>query len=193
MKFNEITHIIMADVYENDALGKYDIKFHNMKVTWKGIDYQYHSSGLCRQVYISPDQKFVLKIPIEHSDNIGVYTQNEIAIFGWKYLTWSIKHNLLEFLAYKQCPKKFKKWFAKTELLDNCWLKQEFVQVERVSGFGPDIREIGRKSNGQICLFDYDPIINGECYTSPFRSESFEEVVFNEFKYQQVIDCLKKI
>lgn len=41
----------MADCF-SDQVGKYDVKFHNSMVEYNGDEYKYHSSGLCRQVYI---------------------------------------------------------------------------------------------------------------------------------------------
>lgn len=101
MKLDNISHIIMANSLNNELEGRYEFKFHNSKVEYKGEEYLYHSSGLCRQVFISPDKKFVLKIPVEQCDRIGVYTPKIIVEQDWKYLEWSIKHNLLEWKAYR--------------------------------------------------------------------------------------------
>src|SRR5690349_1257961 len=82
--------------------GFYKLAQHGSYLEYDGIRYEYHSSGLCREVFISPDGKSVIKIPVD------LYPFN-------------IAHNLLEVKCYQDAPKKYKKYLAKTELLDFGW------------------------------------------------------------------------
>jgi len=149
---------ILLDNFQDES-GKYDVKFHNTSVEYKGIEYKYHSSGLCRIVYIDPDKKFVLKIPNHDLYDEQLYEFDPNFILSWIKLPWSVRHNFLEFWAYEQCPDELKPWLAKTELIDHGWLKQEYVEV--VDAYiDVNFREIGIKENGQKCLFDFDPLID---------------------------------
>lgn len=64
MKFEQFDHIICADAKMDEFAGKYDVRFHNSVLEWNGEKFKYHSSGLCRQVYISEDRTFVIKVPV---------------------------------------------------------------------------------------------------------------------------------
>lgn len=151
----KIEHIITA-ANQRDDLGRYEIKFHNSHVTYKGVDYTYLSSGLCREVYISPCRTFVLKVPVHELYEPKIVDFEKVEWFG---ISWNIRHNLLEHWAYVNCPDEFKREFAHTELLEFGWLKQEYVDVKRVD-LTHNFREIGiRPLDGSQCLFDFDPLI----------------------------------
>lgn len=141
--------------------GHYNIVKHGESFEFDGQKYTYWSSGLCREVYKSECGKFVIKVPYNYS-----YYQedwNELLKNGeFRYADVSIKHNYYEAIAYKSCPKKYKKHLAKTQLLPNCWIKQEFVEVIKLSGFGADLREIGKREDGSFCIFDFDPLLNSD-------------------------------
>lgn len=191
MKFN-ITHAIFEDA-SNDALGRYDVRFHNTKIVYKGIEYRYHSSGKCRSVYADPDKKFVLKIPIEHcGSSNGVWDKDMLDDMGWKFMEWSLKHNILEALAYEQCPKEFRKFFARTKLINHGWVKQEFVDVYDFHYGDHNFRELGVRKNGTLCLFDFDPIIDGETYGSWIKSDSLSKVMFGTELFEKVVTTIKK-
>jgi len=174
--------------YAIDALydGVYLIQHHGKEVEHNGVVYTYHSSGLCRQVYVDPDRKFVLKIPII-ADYIGEVEKQ------WKWLEWPIKHNILEALAYEQCPDELKGYFAKTELLSNCWIKQEFVKVLPTHFADHTFREYGVREDGSICLFDYDPIIQTESYAYGLQSSKFEDVEFTLHDFTRVVNKLNSL
>lgn len=192
MKIDIITHAIFDDA-SNDVLGRYDVRFHNTKIVYKGTEYRYHSSGICRSVYVDPNKKFVLKIPIEHcGSSNGVWNKEMIDDMGWKFMEWSLKHNILEALAYAQCPKEFKKYFARTKLINHGWVKQEFVDVYDFHHGDSNFREIGVKKNGALCLFDFDPIIKGETYGSPVKSNSLSDVVFRTDLFESVVKPIKE-
>lgn len=192
MRFEQFNHIICTDARTDQFAGKYDIKFHNSELEWNGERFKYHSSGLCRQVYVSEDRTFVIKVPVADIYDLSYLDSDVLDALRWKHLDWPIKHNILEALAYEQCPEYFKKYFAKTELLDHGWIKQEFVEVFDFI-HSHDLRELGRKYDGQICLFDYDPIINCESILSPTCNSHLEEVQFTRYQYEKIVNIIKKI
>lgn len=163
-----------------DALydGVYEVHRHSSKIEYDGVIYTYHSSGLCRLVYVDPDRKFVLKIPIIENELIGELEKE------WPYLHWSIKHNVLEALVYEQCPDDLKEYFAETELLPNCWVKQEFVEVHPIYTGRHQFREYGKRKDGSVCLFDYDPLISND--------DELDDV-WDRSSYLRVINILKPI
>lgn len=177
--------IIILDNYQDDS-GKYELKFHNSSVNYKGVDYKYHSSGLCRIVYVDPGKKFVLKIPNRDLYDSETYNFDPTNLLSWTELPWSVRHNFLEYWAYQQCPKKLRKWFAKTELLEFGWLKQEFVEVFDVN-ISHRFREAGRKLNGQVCLFDFDPLISHDDDPIPERLERSYLRIIKQLKSNKVI------
>lgn len=152
---DEVSAITVSmDLNNRSSDGYYNLIKSGYSFDYKGKVYTYHSSGLCREVYKSDCGKFVIKVPlvdgfehdeIEHMFNSGNY----------KYLPLPVRHNYYEYKAYEDCPKQFKKFLAKTELLPNCWIKQEFVEVKKCL-YSPEIREIGMRKNGSYCIFDFD-------------------------------------
>lgn len=158
---DRIEHIITAGVHFTDDLGKYNIRYDGKVITYKGVDYTYFSSGLCREVFISPCRTFVLKVPVHELYEPKIVDFNSV---DWFELSWPIRHNILEFWTYEICPFEFKHEFAHTELLDFGWLKQEYVDVHRID-LTHNFREIGvRPLDGSKCIFDFDPLI-GQDFT----------------------------
>ena len=140
--------------------GHYEIIKHGQSFKYDGKEYTYHSSGLARCVYISHCGNFVIKVPIgsnfESEKELAMHLEKNL-----KYADPSITHNYGEAMAYKDCPDEFKVFLAKSELLPNCWVKQEFVEVVKCGFTGRhDLREIGRRKDGSICIFDFDPLLD---------------------------------
>ena len=188
MKFEQINHIIFFDAKASDFDGKYNLKFSHHELEYNGEKFKYHNSGLCRNVFISEDKTFVIKVPVPDGDlYLG---PNDLDDLKWKFLHWSAQHNILEYLAYEQCPEDLKPYFAKTELLDHGWIKQEYVEVFKVN-YSYDLRELGRKKDGQICLFDYDPIIGIESYCSPFRNTKLEDIQFARHQFEKIVKIIE--
>lgn len=184
----KIEHIIFVGASNEDLDGKYDIQLHNMHVEFNGERYEYISSGLCREVYISPCRTFVLKIPVSHCWD---YYISDPEFLDWKCIEWSAKHNILEAMAYEQCPDDLKSWFAKSELLPCGWVKQEYVDVFPFK-YSPEMRELGRRmETDEVCLFDYDPLIGHERNVSWCKSETQNEVNFTRKDYEKIIEILK--
>ena len=158
---NIITHIITAnDLNDDRYVGKYDISMHGSKLIYEQKEYEYISSGLCREVFISECGTYVLKAPyydmlhdLNEYEEIMEYIKGD----GFSNLPYAIKHNILEYEAYRLAPKNIKKYLAKTKLLSNGWVKQEFVNVKPIKGFSHKLREIGITLNNQTVIFDYDP------------------------------------
>jgi hypothetical protein len=186
MKFD---HIIFDSAKTADIEGRYDIQLHNMKLVWDGVEYTYHASGLCRSVYISPCKTFVLKVPYDHMA-VSSMMSYEHVIDIWRYMDVTAIHNVLEVIAYEQCPDDLKHWFAHSELLPMGWVKQEYVEVVPIR-YAHNMREVGiRPSTGQVCLFDYDYVIDGEMF-SP-REPHPDLIKFLPYAYERTIKILEK-
>lgn len=154
--------------------GYYDIKYHGNYFEFEGEKYTYHNSGLNRCVYLSEDGKWVIKVPI--SDGRDEKDIKEFVDFVTGKIDYhipdpSMAHNYYEAMAYKKCPKKFKKYLAKTYLLKNCWVKQEFVKVKQLHEYGISYghfwREVGITEDKRLVLFDYDPLLYKYVYRGP--------------------------
>lgn len=147
------------------AESRYEISRDRESFVFEGKSWEYHNSGLARCVYRSDCGKYVIKVP--YCDFIDQEDLDRFLNEDWRYADPSIHHNYGEAQAYKECPKEFKNHLAKTELLPNCWVRQEFVEVKSLSGCGADFREIGKREDGSYCIFDYDPLLRD------FRFEGF--------------------
>jgi len=161
--------------------GHYNIVKHGHCFEYGGQNYTYHNSGLARSVYVSDCGKYVIKVPntcyLSGYESLDEFLTEDM----FKYADASIQHNYYEAEAYKKCPKKFKKYLAKTELLPNCWVKQEFVEVKNCPFTGRhDLREIGVREDGSLCIFDFDPLLNDFVFTG-----------FNWEKLPKMIDDIK--
>lgn len=168
-----------------DHEGVYDLSKDGRVITYKEIPYTYHASGLYREVYLSDCKKWVLKIPVSELYD-GVMRKNDT-------LTLFAKHNILEAHSYENCPVIYKKYFAKTELVDYGWIIQEFVDVKPYS-HSPSIRELGVKDNGQVCLFDFDPVIEfamKEWIGSV--GESLPTDLSEWYNYERVVSLLREL
>lgn len=142
------------DLRHKDSDGFYDIIKHHDSFKFEGKKYKYHASGLCRSVYLSDCGKFVIKVAGADSVDFDPNSKD------FKYLDPRIHHNYYEAIAYAKCPDKYKKYLAKTELLPNCWIRQEFVNVIETYTGRHDFREIGQREDKSFCIFDYDPLLD---------------------------------
>jgi hypothetical protein len=155
--------------------GHYKIKKHGHSFEYEGVIYTYHGSGLARTVYRSDCGEFVIKVPnggyFEDAEELKEALEN-----NFRYSDCTIHHNLGEAKAYEDAPEEYKIFLAKTELLPNCWVKQEYVEVKTCSFTGMhDLREIGKRKDGTYCIFDYDPLLddfewNGHCNWERIKS-----------------------
>lgn len=180
----EIITITTENKLNNQAVlsdGHYNIIKHGHSFIYEDKLYTYHSSGLARTVYVSDCRKFVIKVPIgsyfEDEEELREHLSN-----NFRYADPSITHNVGEANAYKDCPEEYKTYLAKTELLPNCWVKQEFVEVLKCSFTGRhDLREIGRREDGSFCIFDYDPLLDDFVWDGRCNWEQIKRLV-NEIK-----------
>lgn len=160
-----VTHIITENhLNDDDYVGAYDISKHNETITYKGQKYTYHNSGLCRSVYRSLCGKFVIKTPTDCDiDTKQEYEDMMDAIKNrgkTYFVPISVNHNLYEYEAYAEAPPQMKKYLAKTDLLPNGWIKQEFVRVKKVPlVFDSSKREVGITKEGNYVIFDFDPFL----------------------------------
>lgn len=135
----------------------YEISKHGQKFVYDSKTWDYHNSGLARCVYRSDCGKFVIKVPIcSLFDELEI---DELLSTGLKYAGPSIHHNYYEAMAYDQCPEEYKPFLANTEILPNCWIRQEFVEVIKINTNRHDFREIGKREDGTYCIFDFDPLL----------------------------------
>lgn len=148
--------------------GHYNIEKHGQSFKYENKIFTYIASGLARVVYRSDCGNYVIKVPIggyfEDEEELKEHLTND-----FRYADCTITHNVGEARAYENAPKEYKTFLAKTELLPNCWVRQEFVEVVKCSFTGMhDFREIGKRKDGTFCIFDYNPLLdnfvwNGRC------------------------------
>ena len=139
------------DLRAKETDGYYNLLKHHHSFEFEGKAYEYHSSGLCRSVY--RHKNFVIKVA--NADSVDFDPNGP----DFKYLDPRIHHNYYEAIAYQECPDEYKKYLAKTELLPNCWVRQEFVKVLKTRTGRHDFREIGQRKDGSYCIFDFDPLL----------------------------------
>lgn len=152
-----VTHNLMWENHIAKA-GIYNIKKEGHSFEYDGKLWTYWNSGLAREVYMSDCGKWVIKVPISNyfqEKEIGEYL-DEL----YSCAPPSIQHNIGEAEAYAACPAEFKGCLAKTELLPNCWVRQEFVKVHEIFTGDHRFREIGQREDGSWCIFDYDPLLD---------------------------------
>ncbi len=157
--------------------GHYNIQNHGESFRYEDKVYTYHSSGLARVVYRSDCGKFVIKVPIGSTfhdmDSFEEHSKN-----NFRWAAPSINHNIGEAKAYEDCPEEYRTYLAKSELLPNCWVRQEFVEVLECRFTGRhDLREIGRRADGSFCIFDYDPLLEDFRWTGYCNWERLAKVV----------------
>ncbi len=156
--FDKITHVVTTNTVQ-DISGTIDYSKIGTVLMFEGKPHKYLKSGLCRAVYISDCGTYVLKVAKGNvSSSFLEFTKEGIA----DPMCSELLHNIFEAKCYTDAPDNIKPLLAKTELLPNCVIKQEFVKVEEVNyGYGMYnfIREIGTTLEGQKVLFDYDYLL----------------------------------
>lgn len=157
--------------------GHYNIQKHGHSFKYEDKLYTYHASGLARTVYRSECGKYVIKVPIgdpfEDDEDLKEYLTND-----FRHADPTITHNIGEARAYEECPNEYKTYLAKTELLPNCWVRQEFVEVLECHFTGMhDFREIGKRQDGTFCIFDYDPLLDNFIWDGHCNWERIKKIV----------------
>lgn len=110
-------------------------------ITFEGEDHVLIGQGSKRKAYVSKDRTYVIKVPME-STSLG------------------IEENIAEAETYKKFPNSM---YAKCELLENDWLKMEYVEPAALTKGGdcPDwvskIAEgqVGYNNDGVLVAYDY--------------------------------------
>lgn len=142
---------------EADKGGVYDFNKSSYKVIVNNEEWKYIATGLVREVYISVCGKKVVKIPKSE---------------------YGFRHNQLEYECYNEAPDWCKNNIAKTEVTEEGYIIQEFIEVIQADNY---YRELGkRKSDGTIVIFDCDIFLNHKMEKPEYG-----------FKYQQVF-CKSK-
>jgi len=173
--------IILDNFKPKDVEGFFDISKSKDSLIFNGVEHKYHPSGLCRSVYLAPDGKSVLKLP-----NGELYDKPVYKIEHHWECTYSTLHNLLEAKCYEVCPDEYKKYFAKTKLLEYGWVEQEYVDVFEYP-HSRCFREFGKTLDGRYVIFDYDVAMQN---ISDYNIE--DELTADDFCYTWAIKALKE-
>lgn len=144
-----IEQIIAYDI--TDKGGVFDLSKAHKKIIYKDVEYTYIATGMVREVFRSVCGNFVIKIP---------------------KLAHRIDHNILEFECYRDAPEWCKKHIAVTELTEENYVIQEYLQIFQYNNF---FREIGRREDGTLVIFDCDIFLDRQMKKPEFG-----------FRYQQV-------
>lgn len=133
-----------------DKGGIFDIAKQNKSFVHQNVKYTYIASGHMRDVYVSEDNKWVIKIPKKDWLNRDIEQ-----MFNEKLDRYEppFQHNIDEYESYIQAPEVLQKHIAETKLLPNGAIMQEYVKVVECGGY---YREIGRREDGTFVIFDCD-------------------------------------
>ncbi len=118
-----------------------EIKKEAETITYNNNEYVFVGSGSKRKVYVSPDKSHVIKIP-KNDSNIG------------------FEENAMEAKIYSENPNGI---YAKCELIENNWLKMEYVQPKFFTkdDYYPEWtlsiaeHQVGINNNGKLVAYDY--------------------------------------
>ena len=163
--FDTIEQIVtLGQMY--DMEGVYCFGSHGEYIIHEEQKYMYHKTGLSRKVFISPCNKFVIKVPktyqIVTKEQVDFLLENPQENQHFLYI--AIMHNIYEALCYELANEHQRQFMAHTELLPNCWVKQEKVIVIRCYD-SVSLLEIGIKQ-GKYVLFDFNFMLNAS-YVMP--------------------------
>ena len=146
---------------------------------YNDISHSYRSGGRGRSVYVDHFSTYVLKAP-----RLSDAVKNDLAMtreVDYQILPRGIRENFLDDKLYSECPPEFRVHLAKTELLPNGLLKQEFCRQQQLSQstFGIAYSEIGVNSEGFLVLCDFDIL------TEDYKPEQ-------GFDWKRILIVLKK-
>lgn len=122
------------------------IKEKNRTIEYNGEVFNFIASGTKRETFLSPCKNYVIKIPIEQFTLLGLL------------------ENEREAQIYNETPNSI---YAKCELIENGWLKMEFVQPKYFSKDDeyPDWtltiaeHQVGYTRDGRLVAYDYGSTI----------------------------------
>lgn len=146
-------------------------------IMFNNIEHPLFAIGYYRAIFVSPDYQYVIKVPIERYDGSNKKLFFETG--DTKYLSIDSLYNLLEAKYYEETPKEFKCYLAKAKILQNFWLKQEFVYVQKLNEI--NVPEFGLK-NGKYKLYNYNIVLD-------FKEQNH----IPPSNLGEIIDCLTKI
>lgn len=118
-----------------DLGGTIDLAQYGTVVTYQDKLYTYKASGFCRDVFLSEDKKTVLKLPKK------------------LLYDYAMQHIKNEVDCYNEAPDYMKKYIAQCYLTKDGFEIQEAVEVFDANY---TFRELGRKPDGTIVVFDCD-------------------------------------
>ena len=181
--FEKIEQIVtIGQLY--DMEGAYHFGNHGEYIIHEEQKYMYYKTGSCRKVFVSPCGNFVIKVP-KTNQTITKQDINYLLLNPHKnqpILDISVVHNIYEALCYELANEHQRQFMAHTELLPNCWVKQEKVKVIRCYD-SHNLREIGIK-HGKYVLFDFDYMLN-DLHVMPQNGYDYDKL---ERKIKQLTD-----
>lgn len=137
-----------------DLGGSYELQHHKSTIVHKEETYTYIASGLSRDVFVSTDGKWVLKIP-------------------QKFDSWGFEHNKLEVDCYNEAPDWCKTHVAESYLTEEGYVLQEFLNVHYIGD--AYWRELGYREDETCVIFDCDILLSND-WTRPKSGFKYEEV-----------------
>lgn len=150
-----------------DPGGYYNLELRNAKLQFRNQEWKYLASGLSRDVFVSEDGKSVLKIPQR-------VWKDDIDFDGLKMEDrWEFGHNRLEVECYNEAPEWCKKYIAKSEITEEGFEIQEFVNVHYIGD--AYWRELGYREDGTQVIFDCDIFLSTD-FKKPKTGFKYQEV-----------------
>lgn len=171
-----ITTFQLRNLESELSLGAFDISKDGETIQHEGQEYKYHASGLCREVFLSEDGEWVLKIPIVDNDLFAEDWEEYMATPKLaRLMPLAIRHNLLEAKAWADADESTRMFLAESHLVNRVWVKQKFVKVHNVNIGEPSYREAGIDFAGNVVCFDFDCLFDYfDAFTEPVHGFRYE-------------------
>ena len=137
-----------------DLGGQFELIKAQTTVIHNNREYTYISSGLVRDVFVSQDGRWVLKIPK-------------------RFDSWGFEHNRLEVEAYDEAPDWCKKHVAESYLTKEGYVIQEYLDIHYIGD--SYWRELGYREDHTQVIFDCDIFLNSS-FAKPKTGFKYQEV-----------------
>ena len=142
-----------------DQGGQFELIKSKTTITHNNKEYRYIATGLARDVFVSEDGKWVIKVPKN-------------------FYPWGFSHNALEVEAYNEAPVWCKKHIAESYLTEEGYVLQEYLNVHYIGD--AYWRELGYREDGTQVIFDCDIFLNSN-FEKPKSGFKYQEV-FSKLK-----------
>ena len=137
-----------------DTGGQFELIHAQTTVTHNNKEYTYIATGLARDVFVSQDGKWVIKVPKNFD-------------------SWGFAHNALEVEAYNEAPGWCKKHIAESYLTEEGYVIQEFLNIRYIGD--AYWRELGYREDETCVIFDCDILLNSH-FEKPKSGFQYEKV-----------------